>query len=1167
MTTLKNSSHEPQNPFISFVVAASAGSGKTYQLSQRFIALVAAGNAPESILTITFTKKAAAEMQSRIMEDATKLLRDMGGDKGTHDLSRFSAGHAWISAAEVGKRILAASQRLRIQTIDGVFWQWLQRFPTEGSALLNNGDHSPIPAAFNLIDAATETQLANRAWRKALATYHEANRDILELILSTFDLEVSQLKRTVEILMQHELTWWLAEIAGVRPFAEWPVVAEGNLGELFNVELQAALAALRRELPDKYHDGLDQCLAERSPVFLRTSKLLTNDGGISGSIVKGTRRERLTAEIATVEAWTHQLENNRRFTTLNLYGRSLWALADVYRQTIARERFDRGLVTFSDLSRAAMRLMAAPAAAPARRQIIEGVSHLLLDEFQDTSRLQWNIFSELCTELLSTNTHRDGPPRTVFIVGDSKQSIYRFRQADARILADAATELSPYGVEPYNMDRSYRTAQVVLDFVNAAFDPVFDCFPIGDFRPHQTAHDSTDNPVVPNFGSVTVVHPFTQFAADPNGAAPQVSPLEQEAHFVAATIQSALKGEARWTVWDKSQKIARPLEARDCAILYRNATHATEFEGALRACGIPVQRVDDLGFFDRQEVNDLIALLRWMAVPIDSLALCQVLKSPLGMLTDEQIGASLVVARSWLSEANRFRSDCLVEPFLKALPGNVGTQLLDLRRRLDMATPQQALHTTVELELRQWVESNDLKPRLLQLWGDVQGQLAKANIETYLQLIAAAASRGITTPLALWYEVERMAAENATPSATGDSNAVTLMTMHKSKGLEFPLVFLVECGESWSRLDTEWLRQAQPKSAVEVLNYIGLKSDMPVGDPHFDEVMATERAAQNEEIKRILYVAMTRARHHLVMTGHCKDIQGTTNDEAPLTRALACAAKGTFGEEVWDNQRVLSRRLFAPDVDKALEVDAESTARKAVDEKHEKISKQLSDNFSEPGPLLRSPEWLNRVAHRDELSPTKALSVPSSLRLLTLAPALAALRGTVAHRLIELQLKTGSEPALDEVWSEVLTSNAVYRNEVANIQLKALAQQLARDFFSSNLWATLHAAGKPHFAPELPIVFAQANELISGQIDLLATLPNGERWIVDFKSIGLERLNKTDDGQEIQAYLERLATQRGHSDQVLRYMAAVEGLKSGGVVRGCLYYLGLNHSVAVSPLQ
>ena len=228
------------------------------------------------------------------------------------------------------------------------------------------------------------------------------------------------------------------------------------------------------------------------------------------------------------------------------------------------------------------------------------------------------------------------------------------------------------------------------------------------------------------------------------------------------------------------------------------------------------------------------------------------------------------------------------------------------------------------------------------------------------------------------------------------------------------------------------------------------------------------------------------------------------------------------------------------------------------------MSKQLDDNFSESGPLLQSPPWLNRVAHRDERGSSKALPVPASLRPLALAPTLAALRGTVAHRLIELQLKTGTEPILEEVWSEVVATNAAYRNEVSNSMLKEFSQTLARDFFASDLWKKMHAAGKPHFAPELPIVFAQNSELISGQIDLLATLPNGERWIVDFKSIGLERLHSTNDVQEIQLYLERLANQRGHSEQVQRYMAAIEGLKSGGAVRGCLYYLGLNHSVAVA---
>ena len=258
--------------------------------------------------------------------------------------------------------------------------------------------------------------------------------------------------------------------------------------------------------------------------------------------------------------------------------------------------------------------------------------HLMLDEFQDTSQLQWMIFERLAKDLLAGSHEDNGtPPSSVFIVGDKKQSIYRFREADPSLMEAAKVSLTPLGANAIQMSESYRSASLILDMVNAVFA---DKTLIKDFPNHLPAKiRQMSSHGLATYGSVCI-YPLDAGEKKPENTE---SAYEQQAQQIADHIQQATSGQMQLKVFDEKSKIWRTPKYSDFVILYPKKTHAPLLEEALRARSIPCQKEEKQGFFERPEIVDLRALVTWLTWSADTLALCTVLRSPICGLSDQTL--------------------------------------------------------------------------------------------------------------------------------------------------------------------------------------------------------------------------------------------------------------------------------------------------------------------------------------------------------------------------------------------------------------------------------------------------------------------------------------------------------------------------------------------------
>ena len=278
-----------------------------------------------------------------------------------------------------------------------------------------------------------------------------------------------------------------------------------------------------------------------------------------------------------------------------------------------RLKSELGVIDFNDPAIASFQLFTSPEASGATYLIHRNTQHLLLDEFQDTSFLQWEIFSRMSKEILAGEGYQSALSLkpSVFIVGDSKQSIYGFRMADSSIMDRASYELDEFGIKLANLNASYRTSQSVLDWVNSTFEPM-----ITNFPPHKTASIG-EKTVVPNLSNLCIAEIFEKDDDDKKGDL-----IEKEAEFVASYIAKSIAGgDEPLVIFDKKTKNHRHLKASDCAILYRNKVNSDLYMSALLDRGIESKREEGKGFFERQEVRDHINLLKFLNTPSDSVAL------------------------------------------------------------------------------------------------------------------------------------------------------------------------------------------------------------------------------------------------------------------------------------------------------------------------------------------------------------------------------------------------------------------------------------------------------------------------------------------------------------------------------------------------------------------
>ncbi|MDE2384009.1 MAG: double-strand break repair helicase AddA [Alphaproteobacteria bacterium] len=848
------------NPERSVWVSANAGSGKTHVLVERVIRLLLAGAKPDSILCITYTKAAAAEMSGRLFArlGGWTGLDDDGLAKALRDMNEKDVGReALVRARRLFTAALETPGGLKIQTIHAFCERLLHLFPVEAG----------LAPGFRVMDERAARDLQQRATAAILraaeaeqdarlgpafaALSRRLNSEQFEALISGLVASLQELGPDATHLGPEGYELLLKSALGLARDA----TVQSLTGELLAVDAAAYAhhAGLMRAYPS--FSGVDvaavlarigagQCSEADFLNFFLTTKFEPRKSLIS-SAAKGTHP-------ATAEFLTEEQERVsgllRQRNTLEVIAASgnAFVLAAAILIRIEEEKRRLGLYDFADLiSRTAQLLSSRAATQWVLYKLDPGLSHILVDEAQDTSPGQWQIVNALAEEFFAGEGRERPGPRTLFVVGDQKQSIYSFQGADALAFINMRAVLTgpargASALQAVDLAVSYRSADIVLKDVDKVFPPA-DLSLIGVPSGTERGHTA-----IRKGAAIVELWPLTEVDDDelpqepwtkPVDRPPQASPRRRLAEKIAKTI-------AGWIAPQSPRQLAseaRAVRADDILLLFQTRGPLYHMVlAALRKEGVAVAGADRLALLESLIVKDLLALLGWLVLPQDDHALAVILKSP---LVPRPISENDLFALAHDHPAGRMQA---------RLQGENATYLKDLQQRARRQTPF-ALLSHVLAQSRRAIaarlgdEALEASAAMLDLALEHEREHG-ASLFGFLRWFSG-------TETVLRREMER------------GSGAVRLMTVHGAKGLESKIVFLPDAS------DMPGAAGARPTllSVPPGNEGAGLPLWLPGGTTAItgtlEEWKNQEATLARQERNRLLYVAMTRAEDELYITG------------------------------------------------------------------------------------------------------------------------------------------------------------------------------------------------------------------------------------------------------------------------------------------------------------
>jgi len=856
------------DPRRSVSVAASAGSGKTWQLVSRIVRLLLDGAAPGGIVALTFTRKAAAEMRERVERRLRELAYadDATLDAQLRELDLEPDATLRARARAQYEPLLFAPFGLRAQTLHAFCQDVLTRFAIEAD----------VPAGFELIE--DEAALLDEAFAALLERIRRAPESAEASAFTALIADGAS---------ESNLRTWLLGFAARR--SDWWAYTETMEGDVA-AEASAALAAELAIEPDADPDAafaapefgqrlmqlhdllrevkglghfkaelLTEALAERDAAARGAAAmaLLTKDGSRRSFKQKKDVSDAAYGQITELYDALCQTLQAVRETQLRLatWRRSsaAYRLGAVLLDELASALRARRALTFADLEWRTYRLLRDDSQGDwVRYKLDQRLDHLLLDEFQDTNPTQWSLLLPLLAEMAAGDPER---PRSAFIVGDAKQSIYGFRRANPELLQTAANYLEQaFAGSPMPLNDSRRSAPAVIDFVNAVFAGA-DGAAIG-YAEHGTWRRE-------DWGAIEVaplVQVKTEAAASNEAATTLRNPLttprssvedlraRTEAEQVAARIGALVA--ARLPIIDGGN--VRALRYDDVMILARHRTHLAHFERALAAQHIPFAAASRGTLLETPLARDLIALLRFLDAPHRNLDLAQVLRSPLFAADD---AALLALARG--AERGAWW------PVLQALDSDTDAPLVRATALLS-----RWLGAAKTLPAHDLVAQIGHESGLLARYASAQPEdrRLRANYGAFLQLLLDTDRGRYPTLGRINRHLARLRAGSGAPdeAAPPADGAVRIMTIHASKGLEAPAVFVVNSAPASRSGDDGWL--IEWPSGADAPSHFVLAGRADQRDALSRDLHERQKAREAREALNLLYVALTRARQFLFVS-------------------------------------------------------------------------------------------------------------------------------------------------------------------------------------------------------------------------------------------------------------------------------------------------------------
>jgi len=883
------------HPHYSVVVEACAGSGKTWLLVARMLRLLLAGAQPAELLAITFTRKAAQEMRERLLallqqlalsDEATirQLLLERG--VAAQDVTRLLP-----EARQLYAQVLSTPQSLAIDTFHSWFGRLIQIAP------LSSG----VPHGYSLTEATSE--LRAEAYRQLMQSLkNEKNVVIREALIGLYhELGDFNTHKLLDAFLEKRAEWWACN---QNPSQGQPLDWLTDLcGEDVNVDARLSLwqdsGWRERMMKIAYWLGQGTATNQKRAVAIESAlsagASVENYTALSlefysadGKLRSNTKTKALLAalekdlghdciavfedECRLIADYLRLLQQRSLEKNVVQLNQSVFIVATAYLAHYQQIKAEQRVFDFADLEWQAWCLLQSPDhAAYVQSRLDARYKHILLDEFQDTNPLQWSIVRAW---LSAYGADTQAP--TVFVVGDPKQSIYRFRRADPRVFVAVSAMLSKQGASLLRTNQTRRNASAIVDVVNRSMVPntlftaqttlapehgVVWRLPLAGAALMDEFDAESEEQVVSTAKS-KIRNPFLS----PQTEAGDSRRLE-EGRMVAQAILAARA--------QSNSTSGTALPWSEVMLLVRRRTHLWAYETALRESGIPFVSSRRGGLLDALEVADVIALLTVLITPSDDRALAHVLKSPIAAASDNDL----------IFLAQRVREERSVE--------STGMLFFSWWKCL-LAIPEAALSLPLQRIrplLQNWMEAahylpvHDLLDRILHQ-GDVVARYAQhtvaadrnqviGNLAAFTELaLNMDAGRYPSLPKFIASLTAFQAASEADApdesSIEDSADAVRILTIHSAKGLEASVVVLVDANHSEAAED-----------------HLGILCDWPLGDDDSGEVQKhfsvfgrkdQRGAARNGLFKQeeqlaaqenwnLLYVAMTRAKHVFIVSG------------------------------------------------------------------------------------------------------------------------------------------------------------------------------------------------------------------------------------------------------------------------------------------------------------
>jgi len=1076
-----------RHPSRSCLVQAPAGSGKTELLIQRILALLGSVDEPEEILALTFTRKAAAEMRLRVME-ALSSPEPVPGQP--HKVETWMLARQAIQRSdERGWHLIAHPARLRIMTLDSFSYSLARQLP-----LLSHLGAMPTPSDHpeSLYREAAESALS-----EAMQNYSNVAEDVL---LHQDNNAVAVIRLLANMLGKREQ--WLGEIAAYAGDTNaLQRLLQDNLSAIMlqKIALCDALAPmqLKRQLPDLmvfaaknradealslpsgWPDPSLQCLDSWKQIanFLRIKgkpqfrRQVDKRMGFPAAREYAVQKEQMKQLLEMLAGQTqlavslHTLSllpertaiaDGRQWQILN----SLFVLLILANAHLQQLFCRTGRADFTEISLRAMQALGDCDTTPGDllMKLDYSIHHILVDEFQDTSLLQMRLLR--C--LTAGWQEGDGCHRSLFMVGDPMQSIYRFRKAEVGLFLNTAQNRAGLpAVEPMQLKRNFRSSPAIVDWINRAFSSIL--------------------PKCQEVISGAISYASATAALSRQGSVNLHLQQGRDAGMEAeAVVQLVQKERAVLSPCGEGQRIA---------VLARSRKHLHAIMPALTAAKIPFRASKILPLNNRPEVRLLRALLRALLHPVDRESWVAILRAPCCGLNTRDM--HLMIAGD---ERPLWQIMSDAEVLLK----------LDRDAQNRVNYVRQALAPCVS-------DSGKVSVRdLLELgWQRLAMPLlidatARLNVDAVLALIATVEEGGHINFSLL---DDRLKGLYAVADGSKEAAQVELLTMHGAKGLQWDVVILPGLGLDSSKTDLPLLAFSDIPLAGKSRLLISAKAATRQQDTLYNFIMDVEKDKDNNEMKRLLYVACTRCETALHLFGHLSERDDQAS-KGSLLHQLLSHGTDCFGARISYIEESTSNEL--------------RPARGA----------------------------LNRVSSLPEILPAGMEKPADEITEYTWAGAAAAPVGNALHAALQHVAEIGIEN-----WNKRCTET----------ELKQISRMLIRDGLSGEILANAYIrcadglqlalnsqTGKwllsgRHLEAhsEWALSLLQSGQMSHHVIDRSFVDAAGVRWIIDYKT-------GSHLGGDIAAFLDR--EQERYAQQLQRYATILKRMEPNRDIRTALYF-------------